>query len=235
MIEVGSSGRLWDHRLASRRSSMMSNDGKDATTFYNPLSLFSISLKLPRIMKFAAIVSGLCLASSVAYSPAPVNRREMFQSFGAAMGATAIIANPSIANALDSCAKGSKNCIRTEWTPPAGTSKEGAIASLQKVLNSYPQEGQEKVDMGGWTVVSDLSSGSGSVEFKSGIGNFAKFFNGGKPFVDDLNFEVTDSGVVAVKSSSRIGDSDLGVNQKRLNYFVSKLRADGWTAPDPTY
>ena len=61
-------------------------------------------------------------------------------------------------------------------------------------------------------------------------GNFAKFLNGGKPFIDDLEIQVQNGGV-AVKSASRIGDSDLGVNAKRLNYIASKLREKGWTAP----
>jgi hypothetical protein len=66
-------------------------------------------------------------------------------------------------------------------------------------------------------------------------GNFAKFFNGGKPFVDDLVLEITDSGAVEVRSSSRVGDSDMGVNQNRLNFLASNLRAAGWTAPEPKY
>merc|ERR1712078_957714 len=93
--------------------------------------------------------------------------------------------------------------------------------------------GQNGVDGGGWSLVSgDLKSGNAKLEFRSsGTGNFAKFFNGGKPFVDDVEFELADSGV-AVFSSSRVGDSDLGVNQKRLSYIASKLRAKGWGAPE---
>lgn len=53
----------------------------------------------------------------------------------------------------------------------------------------------------------------------SGKGNFAKFFNGGKPFVDDLNMDVEDNGVVTVRSQSRVGDSDFGVNGKVSSYF----------------
>lgn len=185
-------------------------------------------------MKFSAILLAAIAASTSAYSPAPVNRRDAFKTLVAA-GSAAVVAGPSVVNALDSCPKGSKNCIRTEWTPPSGTKKDGAIAGLKKAIESYPQEGQNKVDLGGWKIVEDFSSGSGRIEYTSGIGNFAKFFNGGKPFVDDLYLEVADSGVVSVKSSSRIGESDLGVNEKRLSFLIEKLRADGWTAPAPTY
>lgn len=78
------------------------------------------------------------------------------------------------------------------------------------------------------------SSGKADVEYKSGVGNFAKFLNGGKPFVDDLQLEIKD-GAVQVRSSSRVGDSDLGVNQKRLSFFAKALKAKGWDAPEPTY
>lgn len=98
-------------------------------------------------------------------------------------------------------------------------------------LEAYPQEGQGGVDLGGWKVVDDqlASSGYQRVEFRSGIGNFAKFFNGGKPFVDDLEFSVEDA-TVCVRSSSRIGDSDFGVNGKRLNYIAAELAKKGWDA-----
>lgn len=97
--------------------------------------------------------------------------------------------------------------------------------------------GQNKVDLGGWTIVEDnlTSSGTARVEYRSGIGNFAKFLNGGKPFVDDLKLEITDSGSVQVRSSSRVGDSDFDVNRKRLVFLADKLRGAGWTVPDPKY
>lgn len=191
----------------------------------------NLQLKMKLSVSFLVAVVG----SAIAYSPSSVNRRDVFQSIVASGAAVAIAGNPSIANALEACPKGSKNCIRTEWTPPVGTKKDEIVSTLKKALDSYPQEGQSEVDKGGWAIVEDFSGGSGRVEFKSGLGNFAKFFNGGKPFVDDMKIEVTDSGVVSVRSSSRIGDSDLGVNQKRLQFFVTKLRESGWNCPDPIY
>ena len=35
---------------------------------------------------------------------------------------------------------------------------------------------------------------------------------------------------VAARSSSRVGDSDFGVNAKRVNYIAKGLREKGWTA-----
>ena len=97
--------------------------------------------------------------------------------------------------------------------------------------------GQEKVDLGGWKMVEDDLSGYGKarVEYTSGIGNFAKYFNGGKPFIDDLVLEVSDSGAVEVRSSSRIGESDFDVNRKRLVYLGNGLSAAGWSVPEPKY
>lgn len=182
-----------------------------------------------------AILFATLVASVDAYS---IDRRNAFRHVATAGAAAAFgLATTVPANALEACPKGSNNCIATTWTPPSGTNANQAASTLKKVIESYPQEGQNKVDIGGWTIVDDsfAPGKTASVEYKSGIGNFAKFFNGGKPFVDDLKLEIGGDGVVGVRSSSRVGDSDLGVNQKRLNYFVSKLRADGWSAPDPTY
>mmetsp|Transcript_19710 Transcript_19710/g.63368 ORF Transcript_19710/g.63368 Transcript_19710/m.63368 type:complete len:126 (+) Transcript_19710:318-695(+) len=118
------------------------------------------------------------------------------------------------------------------WKWPSSTSRSSAIATLKEVLAAYPREGQGDVDKGGWAYAEgDLADGAARLEFKSGVGQFAKFFNGGKPFVDDVEFTVgTDA--VAVKSASRVGDSDLGVNAKRLNYIAAKLRDKAWDAPD---
>ena len=154
----------------------------------------------------------------------------------AVSGATAIIASSASANAaneITACPPRSQNCIRTTWTVPTGT-KDVADKVLE-LLKSYPLEGQSDIDKGGWTIVKEGSDdGSILLEYKSGIGNFAKFFNGGKPFVDDFTVQVTGN-TIDIRSASRIGDSDLGVNQKRLQYLVTKAREMGWDAPDPKY
>ncbi len=140
------------------------------------------------------------------------------------------ISVPSSAIAIDACPKGSKNCLRQTWTPSEGTSAADAASQLRDVLNAYPQEGQEdgKVDGGGYTIVSD-SDGAFNVEYRSsGKGFFAKSFNGGKPFVDDLVIEPNGSSF-EFRSSSRLGDSDFGVNGKRLIYIGAQLKEKGWT------
>jgi hypothetical protein len=188
------------------------------------------------------------------------SRRAFFQKAAvtaAAASAAAVLLPPQAAQAaaqaaaqttaLDACPAKSQNCIRTTWTPPEGTSKAQMAATVKSVLTAYPQEGQSKVDLGGWKIVEDglenaAGTGTGSattttttrVEYQSGLGNFAKFLNGNKPFVDDLNIEITDR-TVELRSSSRIGESDLGVNQKRLAYLASAIKAMGWEAAEPKY
>ena len=183
-----------------------------------------------------ALVSAASAYQPQQPQPQP-SRRVLFQQVAsAAFVGMATVTTQQPANAIDACPKGSSNCIRTTWTPPAGTSKSDAAKAMKSILESYPQEGQSKVDLGGYSFAEDAlaSSGTARVEYQSGIGNFAKFFNGGKPFVDDLIVEVGD-GAVEIKSASRIGDSDLGVNEKRLKFLGQIAKDKGWTVPDPKY
>jgi hypothetical protein len=126
------------------------------------------------------------------------------------------------------------NSIHTTWTVPDGT-KDIAVSVLD-ILNSYPQEGQAGIDKGGWSIAEGdlVNTGKTRAEFKSGIGNFAILLNGGKPFVDDLDIEIA-SQKVEIKSASRIGKSDMGVNQKRVQFLAAKARTLGWDAPEPEY
>lgn len=145
-----------------------------------------------------------------------------------------LLPNIAPANAITACPNGSQNCVRQTWTSPPSLSPSDAIAQLRETLAAYPQEGQEdgKVDGGGYTIISDTlngSSGSIALEYKSsGKGFFAKGFNGGKPFVDDLIIESSGNGAFEFRSSSRMGDSDFGVNGKRLSYIGGLLKGKGW-------
>jgi len=150
---------------------------------------------------------------------------------------------------IEPCPDGAKNCWSTAdtgarkvapWRWPSSVSRNAAIATLKEVIESYPQEGNNGVDKGGWSfTVNELSpfssfpnifGGYAELEFKSGLGIWAKLFNGGEPFVDDVVLNVGDE-FVSIFSSSRIGESDLGVNAKRINFIAAGLRAAGWDAP----
>ena len=149
---------------------------------------------------------------------------------------------PSKTNEIEACRPNALNCIRTEWIPPKGTSKEDAIQTLRYVLQSYPMSGQNGVDCNGWNIVEDRfdngSKNTARVEYKSCVGPAAITVNFGQPFIDDLKIQIIEKEgiiVVQVRSSSRKGSSDLGVNRKRVLYLSKALSDKGWTVGDPRY
>ena len=165
----------------------------------------------------------LLLAPATAYT---INRRT-----AAATAAAAVFGlHVENASAIATCKPNANNCVEGTIKAPSGASKEDIIKDVRSAIEAYPQVGQDKVDEGGWSVAVDDLDGAGTakVEYKSsGKGTFAKLFNGGKPFVDDLDLEVTSDGV-AFKSASRVGDSDFGVNGKRMDYIKGLLAKKGW-------
>lgn len=187
-----------------------------------------------------SVAMGSVLPSSSALklpgSAKALARREALTS------AFALAAAPSASYAaLKPCPPGANNCWSAasadktklaQWSWPQEQTRTDAVKQLKAVLAAYPQQGQEGVDLGGWKVAEDAleTGGYERLEFMSGIGNFAKFFNGGKPFVDDFEVNIEDSGV-CIRSSSRVGDSDFGVNAKRINFIAKELRKEGWSAP----
>ena len=117
------------------------------------------------------------------------------------------------------------NCFSTsgdeEHLLPPWRSKAGrnAMSELVEAINAYPPY-QARIDGGGFSVVTS-SEDYIYVQFES-------LKNG---FIDDVEFFVHRGGEVQVRSSSRLGFLDLGVNAKRLNWISAYLRAKGWTAP----
>lgn len=192
------------------------------------------------MLRTLALVATLTPATSLR-TPAPIVSRRAAIS-GATAAAFGLAAPPLQARAaLKPCPPGANNCFSaasteektrlSKWYWPKGAERKAIEADLRAALQAYPQAGQAGVDLGGWTVADDRleSSGYERVEFRSGIGNFARFFNGGKPFVDDLEFSI-EAEAVCVRSSSRVGDSDFGVNGKRLNFIAAELNKLGWEA-----
>lgn len=150
---------------------------------------------------------------------------------------TAVVMEATVNDSLAPCPPGSQNCILTTWTPPKGKDKRSIATAMVNILQSYPQEGQNGVDKGGWKIANGdlVKTGSVSLEYQSGIGPFAFLFNFGKPFIDDLEIKIMNSNKVQLRSSSRIGKSDLGVNQKRLIFLGQKAKELGWDVPEPKY
>ena len=189
-------------------------------------------------------ISSLAATTTSAYtvntppSSSATTRRQAFQKtatlFGLGVASATILPPTPNAQAQDlTCPPKSNNCVNAKWVPPSGTSKEDAVSELIAVVKAYPQEGQNEVDGGGWEFVKGYENGENGLLWtlyrSSGKGFFAKAFNGGKPFVDDLALGIGEDGAVTVKSASRVGDSDFGVNQKRVDYLAAGLKAKGWT------
>ena len=101
------------------------------------------------------------------------------------------------------------------WKAKAGSN---AMAELLEVVKAYPPF-QARIDGGGFSIIT-ASADYVYIQFES-------LKNG---FIDDVEFFVKD-GKVQVRSSSRTGFLDLGVNAKRLNWISARLRDKGWTAP----
>lgn len=171
---------------------------------------------------------------------------------------TLTASTPQKAYALEQCRPKARNCIRTAWEAPPSSikNKEDAINVIKNVLNSYPQNGQNGVDCNGWSIVKDIdttttttSSSPSSdksiiaLEYKSCIGPAALAINLAQPFIDDVILEFEERKlendvmvvIVQVKSSSRMGSSDLNVNKKRIEYLGEKLRQQGWIIPNVRY
>jgi len=109
------------------------------------------------------------------------------------------------------------------WLWPKGYDQETAFKELEAVVNTY-EPGHDNIDAGGFAIKkSDPSKGYLYVQFEA-------LKNG---YIDDLEFAVL-SGMgdreVQVRSSSRVGYLDYGVNAKRLNYIAKLLKSKGWDA-----
>jgi uncharacterized protein (DUF1499 family) len=56
---------------------------------------------------------------------------------------------------------------------------------------------------------------------------YAEFTSPWMGYVDDVEFYLDPDGVIQVRSASRLGESDLGVNPKRIEAIREKLMANG--------
>ena len=102
------------------------------------------------------------------------------------------------------------------WRPKAGSDTMG---ELMAAVEEYPPF-QARIDGGGFKIITARADYL-----------YVQFESLRKGFIDDVEFAVSTDGSVQVRSSSRIGYLDLGVNAKRLNWLSANLRDKGWTAP----
>mmetsp|Transcript_18437 Transcript_18437/g.42341 ORF Transcript_18437/g.42341 Transcript_18437/m.42341 type:complete len:260 (-) Transcript_18437:86-865(-) len=113
-----------------------------------------------------------------------------------------------------------------KWPDEYGEDSERAFAELVSTINAYTP-GQANVDGGGFKIITN-EKGYIYTQFES-------LKNG---YIDDVEFALIEGfgkREVQLRSSSRIGYLDFGVNAKRLNYIAKDLRAKGWNAPGVEY
>ena len=111
---------------------------------------------------------------------------------------------------------------------PSGLTQKEAFTELEEVLKLYPP-GQNGVDGGGFDI-KDFDPDKGYIYIQ-----FEALKNG---YIDDVEFASIKGyaeRTVQVRSSSRIGYLDFGVNAKRLNRIASDLRKKGWIAEGVDY
>lgn len=105
------------------------------------------------------------------------------------------------------------------WKPP--TTDASPFKSLVRVVKDY-EPGQGFIDGGGFKVIKETDNYI-----------YVQFESLKKSYVDDVEFFLS-GGVVQVRSGSRVGATDFGVNAKRLNYIADPLRKEGWNIVELT-
>lgn len=107
------------------------------------------------------------------------------------------------------------------WKPPVNDPTP--FKTLASVVKSY-EPGQGVIDGGGFKVIKETDSYL-----------YCQFESLKKGYIDDVEFAaVKGTNGIQVRSASRVGITDFGVNGIRLNYLASKLREKGWTVDEIT-
>lgn len=150
-------------------------------------------------------------------------------------------AGPRKGNTLKPCLDGKPHCFSTtpeelndndlynadygqtsEWLVKPFTYQKPlaqAVGDLKSVIDAYPP-GQRGIDGGGFKVMSETVTTNNAYLY-------VQFESLRKGFVDDMEFALG-NGVMHVRTSSRLGYLDMGVNAKRFNYFAQQLGSCGW-------
>ena len=115
-----------------------------------------------------------------------------------------------------------RDWITKPWTYK-GKSVLGAFEDLKKTVDAYPP-GQGGIDEGGFKVT--------KVQLPNAPDEPAYLwvqFEARQGYIDDVEFLLRD-GVVQVRTTSRVGYLDYGVNAKRYNWFAKRVGSlSGWT------
>eukprot|EP00960_Hanusia_phi_P030438 748626-Hanusia_phi.AAC.1 len=118
------------------------------------------------------------------------------------------------------------NKDRDHYYKPFKYSKDDkeAMSDLLAAVKAYPP-GQAKIDAGGWKI---MRSDDRYI--------YVQYESGKIGYLDDLEFLLDpETKTVNVRSASRAGFLDFGVNAKRINWYSKYLRGlQGWETTDIT-
>jgi hypothetical protein len=110
------------------------------------------------------------------------------------------------------------------WKSPS--TEKAPLKTLSTLIKTEYEPGQGGIDGGGFSVVKETDSYL-----------YYQFESLKKGYIDDLEFATSGTGdttSILVRSASRSGFTDFGVNAVRLNYIASKLRTRGWIIDEIT-
>ena len=114
--------------------------------------------------------------------------------------------------------------LMAPWEPPVDDAKP--FETLKTVVKDYPP-GQGGIDGGGFAIIQETDSYL-----------YCQFESLKKGFIDDVEFAMipanNNNNKVQVRSASRLGFTDFGVNAVRLNYIAAQLRQKGWKIAEIT-
>ena len=95
-----------------------------------------------------------------------------------------------------------------------------AWADLKAVVSEYPP-GQRGIDGGGFKIITESTSQDDTAYI------YVQFESRRRGYIDDFEMALR-GGMGQIRTSSRLGYLDYGVNAKRVNYFAEALQARGW-------
>lgn len=109
---------------------------------------------------------------------------------------------------------GTPNCVCSQ---AATTDKEHFVEPI--AYQSAPAEAMDKLK----SVIQSMERTKIINESSDYL--YAEFTSALMGFVDDVEFYLEPNGIIQVRSASRLGQSDLGVNRKRIEEIRSKFQA----------
>ncbi|KAM3109146.1 DUF1499 domain-containing protein [Phormidesmis sp. 146-33] len=178
--------------------------------FWQMLRVFSV--KSVKSIVTALLVASCWLTMSVSVSAQPLQPTPLFALFSFSGTRPA---NLGVQNGKLAACPSTPNCVNSQTSDQAhtiaplryATSPEKAFANLKQTIQAQPRT----------RIVAETENYL-----------YAEFTSKLMGFVDDVEFYLDKpAGVIQVRSASRLGESDLGVNRQRVDSIRTALKEAG--------